>query len=60
MHERGGHHDELEREVDRHDADRDPDRLPEAAEEDPAQQRDQQQGDGDRLAVQEDRHERVL
>jgi hypothetical protein len=60
MHERDGHHDEVECEVDRHDADRDPDRLPEAPEEDPAQQRDQQQGDGGRLALQEERHERVL
>jgi hypothetical protein len=55
-----GDHHEVERQVDGDQPDRDPDRLGEALEEDPTQQRDQHQRDADLVAVQEARDQRVL
>ena len=55
-----GHDDEVEGQVDGHQADRDPDGLGEPLEEDPAQQRDQHQRDPDLVAVQDVGDQRVL
>jgi hypothetical protein len=55
-----GHHDRVESQVDHHQADGDADRLGEPLEEHPAEQRDQDERDGDLMALEGRRPERVF